>query len=131
MTALTESTHAGEFLLSEGNGTQSRENVSVTVAANTTLAAGALLALSGSTYIPVTANLVAAQAALGVLYDAITNDTEAQVNFDGAIIARLAEVRGDDMDWNSMVHASQDAAILLLAGQGIIVRDYIVPEDGS
>ncbi len=131
MTELTEGTHAGEFLLSEGNGNQSRENITVTVAADTTLSAGALLALSGSTYVPVTADLVTAEAALGVLYDAITNDGASPANFAGAIIARLAEVRGDDMDWNSMVHASQDAAIVLLAGQGILVRDYTVPVDGS
>ena len=131
MAALTEGYHTGEFLLSEGNGTISRDNVTVTVPASTTLAAGAVLAYSGGYYVPVTKSLVDADAVLGILYGELTNADDESANLAGVIIDKMAEVRGADLDWNSAVQAVQEDAIDLLTAQAVIVRDYTPPADGS
>jgi D-tyrosyl-tRNA(Tyr) deacylase len=131
MTAFEESTHTGEFILSEGNGTISRDNVTVTVPADTTLAAGAVLAYSGGYYVPVTKSLVDADAALGILYAPLTNADDEPANLVGVIVNKLAEVRGAALDWNAAVQAVQEDAIDLCTAQALIVRDYTPPADGS
>lgn len=130
-TELTEGMHTGEFLLSEGNGTISRDNVLVTVGADTTLPAGAVLAYSGGYYVPVTKTLVDADAVLAILYGPLTNGAEAPANIAGVVINKLAEVRGADLDWNAAVQAVQEDAIDLLTAQAVVVRDYTPPADGS
>ncbi len=131
MAVKTETTHTGEFLLSEGNGTLSRDNVTVTVPASTTLAAGAVLAVSAGKYIPMTEALVTAAAALGILYAALTNDAASPADATGVIINTIAEVRGADLDWNTQLQAVVLDAMDLLTAQGVKVRDYTPPADGS
>jgi len=90
MTIKTESTHAGEFLLSEGNGNISREEV--TIKSGEVLAVGAVVGKITSTGKYVAYNDGAStgeQVAAGVLYDAV-DATGADAK--GVIIARLAEV---------------------------------------
>jgi hypothetical protein len=130
MSSLTESTHTGEFILSEANGTLSRENVTVTVPADTTLVAGAVLFLSGGYYIPITSGITTGDE-LGILYAPLTNEAAAPANMAGVILNKVCEVRGSDLDWNSMAHAVVDTAIGLLEVAAALVRDYTVPEDGS
>ena len=129
MSAKTEGMHTGEFLLSEGPGTLSRENVLVTVDADTILPAGAVLAASGDYYVPVTSGLVGSSAALGILYGEADNQGgSAAANIAGVIINTVAEVRGADLDWNAMGGVDIQAAMDLLYAQGVKVRDYTAPE---
>jgi len=131
MSAKVEGKHTGEFLLSEGPGTLSRDSVTVTVPADTTLAAGAVLAVSSGKYVPMTEALVGASAALGILYGALTNEADAPADQTGVIVNTIAEVRGADLDWNAQLQAVVLDAMDLLTAQGIKVRDYTPPEDGS
>lgn len=124
MTVLTEGQHAGEFILSEANGNRSRENVTVTVPANTTLEAGSVLGkitASGKYVLYDEAAVDGSQTAAGVLYSALVNDTAGAVDNDGVIIARDAEVRSDDLQWKAGV--DEAGGIVDLAGADILARD--------
>jgi hypothetical protein len=130
MIALTESTHAGEHILWEADQNFCRENVTVTVPADTTLLAGAVLFYSGGYYIPITAGITTGDE-LGILYAPLTNEDDEAANMAGVIDDKVCSVRGSDLDWNSMAHAVVDTAIALLRTQAVLVRDYTPPEDGS
>ncbi len=121
---LTEGMHTGEFLLSEAQGQLSRENVTVVVPASTTLPAGSVLAVDGDNYVPLSEALVDADAGLSILYAPLTNDDDESAEVAAVVIDCFAEVRGADLDWNSLGAAVQEAAIALLRAQGIKVRDY-------
>lgn len=87
---LTETTHAGEFLLSEGNGAISRETV--TVAASAALPAGQVLGVVTATGEYAAYNNAATdgtETAVAVLYAPLA-DTAA--DRAAVVIARLAEV---------------------------------------
>lgn len=130
MTVFTEPTHAGEFILSEGNGVISRENVTVTVPASTTLAAGAVLFYSGGYWIPITAGITTGNL-LGILYAPLTNLTLSAVHVAGVIMDKIGEVRGAALDWNGQAHAVVVEAIALMRVAALLVRDYTPPADGS
>jgi len=86
----TESTHAGEFLLSEGNGNISREEITIT--SGEVLAVGAVVGKVTATgkYVAYNdAGVAGEEVAAGILYDAV-DATGADAK--GVIIARLAEV---------------------------------------
>lgn len=92
MATLTEPVHAGEFLLSEGNGQISRENV--TIAAGQNLPAGQVvgqITASGkyAAHDPGAAD--GTENAAGVLYAAVN---AADGDKKGVVIARFAEVDG-------------------------------------
>lgn len=123
MTALVEGHHTGEFILSEANGSLSRETVTVVVPAGTTLPAGAVLAAGVGGYAPIDETLAPATA-VGILYGPLTNAGEEAAAMTGVVIDAIAEVRGVDLDWNGQAEAVQLVAITLLRGQGIKVRDY-------
>lgn len=92
MATLTEPIHAGEFLLSEGNGQISRENV--TIAAGQNLAAGTVvgqITASGKYAAHDPEAEDGTENAAGVLYAAVN---AADDDKKGVIIARLAEVAG-------------------------------------
>lgn len=131
MSTKTETTHTGEFLLSEAEGNLSRDNVLVTVPGDTTLAAGTVLAVSGLYHVPMTAGLVDASAVLGILYGELVNASADPAHIEGAVINCFAEVRGADLDWNSANREAQQDAIDLLRTQGVKIRDYTPPADGS
>jgi hypothetical protein len=125
MSELEEGKHAGEFLLTEfPGGTLSRDNVTVTVPAATTLPAGAVLVQGGSTWAPMTAETTIEGAVVGILYGPLTNKGVSPASMAGVVIDRFAEVRGGDLDWNGCAGSVQDDAIDLLAAAGVIVRDY-------
>lgn len=92
MTTFTETLHQGEFLLSEADGTRSREAVTVTVSGATKWLSGQLLGRITATGKYVKYNDAAtdgSQAVAGVLYnelDPVAGDVKA------TIIARDAEV---------------------------------------
>jgi outer membrane protein assembly factor BamB len=93
MPILNETTHAGEFLLSEGNGNISREQV--VIASGEVLAAGTLVGkvTATSKYVAYAdGNVDGSEVAAGILYDAV-DATDGDAN--GVIVARLAEVDTD------------------------------------
>lgn len=114
MTVFTEGKHTAEFILSEGNGSISREEVTIDAAAGA-MAAGTVVAkLANGKYTAYNnAGSGGAEIAAGVLYRAVPNLT---VDQDAVIIARSAEVVGAEL-------TGLDAAGKAdLAALGIIVR---------
>ena len=113
--ALTESTHAGEFLLAEANGTISREEVTIAAAAGA-LAAGTVLGKITASGKYVAYNNGASdgtQTAAGILFSAAP---DLAVDQSAAMIARDAEVMG------SLLVGSDAPGIADLAAIGILVR---------
>jgi len=95
MTVLTEGKHAGEFLLSEGNGLISREVR--TIAAGQNLAAGTVLGKITSTGKYAAYNNGASdgtETAVEVLFD---NVDASAADVEAVTIARNAEVNGDEL----------------------------------
>lgn len=122
---LTEGRHAGEFVLSEANGSLSRETVTVTVAATTTLPPGMVMGriTASGKYVPYNnAAVDGSDVAAGVLYAEIKNAGGAPADFKGAIVARLAEVRLADLNWNAQAQAAIDAGVIDLATKYVITR---------
>lgn len=117
MTVFTEGRHTAEFLVSEGNGTISRETV--TIASGQNLAAGAVLGR-----VTATGNYVAyddgaadgSETAVAVLYSAVDATTAAS---EGVAVVRMAEVDGGALDWGG---ADAEAGTADLAAANIIVR---------
>lgn len=123
--ALTEGRHAAEFILSEANGKRSRDTVTVTVAAATTLKAGQVLGkiTASGKYVPY-ANAAAdgSEVAAGILYAPITNAAGAPADISAAILNADAEVRAADLEWNGQDGASQTAGLADLLARGIKAR---------
>ena len=118
MSSFTETGHAGGFILSEAAGQRSREKV--TIASGQNLNAGAVLGkLSGDgTYAEYDNDASdGTQTAVAILFadcDATDGALEATV------IARDAEVNGEELVWQSSDEVA--AGIVDLASVGIIVR---------
>ena len=121
MTTYTEPGRALDFLLSEANGTLSRDTV--TLAAGTgSLAAGTVLgALASGKYAafneddssdgPVVASCI------------LCYETDVSAETTASVIARFAEVDGNLLTWDSENDTGDKAAgITELAANGIIVR---------
>lgn len=121
---LSEGQHTGEFILSEANGTLSRDTVTVTVGANTTLQAGAVLGQIAATgkYVPYDDGYSdGREDAAGLLYATVVNDTDGAVDVSAVIINKDAEVRRDDLQFEDEV--DEDGAIADLLALGIKARD--------
>lgn len=120
MTTLTENNPAGDFLLSEANGTYSRENE--ILAAGNNLQAGAVLGrltASGKLAALDPAAATGAEDAAGILL-ATTHATT-----DVAVVAveRDAEVKADQLVWPAGISTNdKNAAIAQLAALGIVLR---------
>lgn len=118
MTSITETGHAGGFILSEANGNRSREEATIVSGQN--LGAGAVLgkiSASGKYTAYDDGAGTGEQTAVAVLYadcDASGGDTQA------TIVARDAEVNGEEIVFASGV--DEAGAVVDLAGVGIIVR---------
>lgn len=94
MTVLTESIHPGEFLISEGNGFQSREAVTVTVSGTTKWLSGTVLGkiTASGKYIKYSDGASdGSQAAAGVLWNEL-NPVAGDIK--ATVIVRDAEVIG-------------------------------------
>ena len=121
MATLTEGTHAGEFLVSEGNGHISRK--AITVLSGEDLVAGAVLGIvtaSGkyAEHDPGAADGL--EDAVLILFDAV--DATAG-DADGVAIARDAEVNGDEIVWKTGIIAGDITdGIASLENEHIIVR---------
>lgn len=115
MTALTEGHHASEFILSEGNGTISRENG--TLASGQNLAAGTVL--QGPT--SAMTRLAADETAIGVLINAVDASAGAK---PASYLARYGEVLGSELTYAAETTGTDEAVTgaASLALLGIIVR---------
>jgi hypothetical protein len=113
--ALTEGKYTGEFLLSEANGTRSREEVVIAAAASA-MVPGTLVGKITASGKYVAYNNGASdgtQTAAGVLYQHVADSAADQ---KAVIIARDAEVNGDELT------GSDAAGVADLLALGIIVR---------
>ena len=110
MPELTEGRHAGEFVVAEGNGSISRETI--TVLSGETLEAGTVLGkvtASGKYKALDPAAVDGSEAAAGVLYggvDASVADAE------GVAIVRLAEVHAGELVWPDGITAGEKITAL-------------------
>lgn len=122
MTVLTETRREGEFIVSEcDEGTLSREIV--TIISDQKLGAGTVLgkiSASGKYTLHDAAATDGSQNAIAVLFAAVD---ASDGDKSGVIIARLAEVNGNEITWKSGISApNKTAGIASLATQNIIVR---------
>ncbi len=119
--ALTESPHAGSFLLSEANGNRSRDNV--TLVSGQDLEPGTVLGkiTSGGKYkVYDQQDNDGSEVAAAILYgrgDASGGDITV------AVIVRDAEVIADQLVWADNCPTDATAGIADLKALGIIVRD--------
>ncbi len=126
MPSFTEGRYRAEFILAEAPGTISRETVTVTVAAATTLAPGMVLGKITATgkYVPYNnAAVDGSEVAAGVLHGELKNAGGAPADFKGVIVTRIAEVRKADLNWNGQAQPAIDAGIVDLAARDVLCRD--------
>lgn len=123
VTTLSEGQYAGEFLLSEAEGTRSRDNVTVTVPAGEKYSPGLVLGQITSTgkYVGRDEDAVTGQeVAAGILYGECNNeDGDAPLDFAAVVVNADAEVRGEAVDANG---GDEDDVLTELLALGIKVR---------
>ena len=122
MPEVLEGRYAGEFIVSEGNGTISRD--SITVLSGETPEAGAVLGkvtASGKYKALDPAAADGSQVAVGILYDAV--DASA-ADAESVAIVRIAEVNAAELVWpGGITPAEQTTALAQLALlPGVIAR---------
>lgn len=120
---LSETKRPAEFLVSEAPNTISRDTITVTVPASTTLLAGTVLGkvtVTGKHKPYDDGNSDGSEDAAGVLYAPLINATLAAVDMEGVIINRDAEVRDTDLEYLDGV--DQDKALADLFALGIKAR---------
>lgn len=127
MATLTEGVRNAEFLQSEANGSRSRDAVTVTVPADTTIPAGRVMAQITATgkWVPHDADGTdnGTREPKGILYASLTNSTGSAADADGVMIARDAEIKGYKVTYDPAGDAAANLADrVALAAFGIIVR---------
>ena len=126
MTILTEGPRKAEFLLSEANDCRSRDEVVVTVPANTTLEPGTVLGqiTSGGKFVRHdSGGADGSETEAGILFATLVNDTGSAVDIDATNIARDAEVNSNFIIYEAGADANAvTASNAALAALGIIVR---------
>lgn len=123
MPTLTQGIEAGEYLMSEANGTRSRENAVVTVSGAALLRSGRVMArlTADGKYVPydnvgTDGSEVAAGVLLTPLLDGVNGD------FKAVIHVRDCEVVSDRLDWGAVDGTGQTAGLADLKALGIIAR---------
>lgn len=120
MASKTETVHDGEFLISEANGHQSREEVTVVSGQN--LVGGAVvgkITASGKYKIYDNAAVDGSEVAAAVLFGAVDASGGDK---KGVIIERDAEVNADLLNWGANDATGKTAGIADLLTKGIKVR---------
>ena len=121
MPVMTEPVHAGEFIVSEGNNSISRELIEL--APNLTLLPGTVLGKDTSTAVYAALDPAAGnglQMAAGILWDHVNTDA---TGGEAVIIARLAEVHQNLLVWPEGITDEQKASAAgELASLDIILR---------
>lgn len=120
MAVQTEAVHTGEFILSEANGSLSREEVTIT---GGSFVAGQVLGkvtASGKYTDHDPAAVDGSENAVAILYDAVDASSADQ---DGVVIIRNAEVNNLLLTWKTGIAANDKAAgVTNLALTNVIVR---------
>lgn len=99
---VTEGVRNGGFMVAEAPGTISRDNVTLTIPASTTLSAGTVLGRIGSSgkYVQFDDTLSdGGESAAGILYNTAVNTEAAPADITVAIVNYCAEVREADLIW--------------------------------
>jgi len=126
MATLTKIQSNASFIVSESNGYRSRDDVTVTVPASTTYAAGTILGkitASGKYVRHAAAATDGSENEAGVLYETLVNTTVSAVDSESVSFARDAEVNGSELTYEVGADAAQiTASNLALKALGIIVR---------
>ena len=126
MAILTEGTRDMEFLVSEANDWRSRDEVTVTVPANTTFDAGTVmgkLTASGKFVRHNAALATGAEDETAVLGFNVVNSTGSAADYTATVVARDAEVNGSDLTYEAGADGAQViTSNAALAALGIIVR---------
>lgn len=124
---LTEGQHTAEFIAAESPGKISRDTVTVTIAAATTLSAGLVLGRLTATgkYVPYdNSGADGSETAYGILYSELENEGVSPADFEGVVINWGAEVSKAALQWASgLVDADKTAAYTDLAARGVKARD--------
>jgi hypothetical protein len=126
MATLTKIQSNASFIVSESNGYRSRDDVTVTVPATTTYAAGTILGkiTASGKYVRHAAGATdGSEDEAGVLYETLANTTGSGVDNASVSMARDAEVNGSELTYEVGADAAQiTASNLALKALGIIVR---------
>jgi len=126
MTILTEGTRGYAFLVSEANGARTRQEVVVTVPANSTIVAGRIMGqiTTGGKFVAQTAAATnGSQTPAGLLLVSQTNTTGSAIDVSATIVSRDAEVVKTQLTYDPAANAAAIlAADAALAARGIIVR---------
>jgi hypothetical protein len=126
MAILTKGKASAAFIVSESNGYRSRDDVTVTVPAATTYAAGTILGkiTASGKYVRHAAGATdGSEDEAGVLYETLANTTGSGVDNASVSMARDAEVNGSELTYEVGADAAQiTASNLALKALGIIVR---------
>lgn len=127
MTILTEGPRKAEFMISEAEDYRSRDEVTVTVPANTTLVSGTILAKITSTgkFVPHETDASpedGSEGAAGILFEGLTNSTGSAVDFTATVVTRAAQVKQADLTYDDISPSPVAATDAALAALGIIVR---------
>jgi hypothetical protein len=126
MATLTKIQSNASFIVSESNGYRSRDDVTVTVPATTTYAAGTILGkiTASGKYVRHAAGATdGSEDEAGVLYETLVNTTGSGVDNASVSMARDAEVNGSELTYEVGADAAQiTASNLALKALGIIVR---------
>lgn len=125
MSTKTEGKHTGDFLISEAPGTLSRDQVTVTVPAQTTYQPGTVLAklsATGKHVIYDNAGSDGSETAAAILYEEAANATDAPIDVTRTVINLHAEVRKSGLVWDDY-DGDGAAGIVDLLAKGIKVRE--------
>ncbi|MEW6460381.1 MAG: head decoration protein [Pseudomonadota bacterium] len=118
MSVKTETRRAGDFILSEANGTLSRENGVIALG---TLVPGTVLGqiTASGKYVELDPDATdGSEDAAGVLYGHASG-----TDVPAVVVKRLAEVRADMLVWPTGISTpNQTAALLALAGSHVVAR---------
>jgi len=124
---LEEGRRTADFMVSEAPGKLSRDNITVTVPADTTYSPGQVigtLAADGN-YVPYDpTGSDGSETATGILYASVINDTDGELELAGVVINLNAEVRRAGLVWADGLTDEQKAdAEEDLMALGIKVRE--------
>ena len=126
MATLTKIQSNASFIVSESNGYRSRDDVTVTVPATTTYAAGTILGkiTASGKYVRHAAGATdGSEDEAGVLCETLVNTAVSAVDSESVSFARDAEVNGSELTYEVGAEAAQiTASNLALKALGIIVR---------
>jgi hypothetical protein len=123
MPSQTEARHAGSFIISEGPGHYSRENITI-LAGEGQLVAGQVIGkvtVGGKYRSADPTNADGSQGAAAILFDAVD---ASGADVEAVAIVRAAEVNGNVLTYDAAVDTDAEKAtqIAALAAAGIIVR---------